>query len=102
MALGWSDGDVMSGRHLDGLDELPLANRLVNDLIREWLDIGLNLTAAGTGTHTSEERAKQEAISEVRNLALAGWSYQLTPYILDALRRAGLLVDRATQVGGGE
>jgi hypothetical protein len=78
---------------MNEIHELPLANRLVDDLIREWIDIALNLMRAATGTHTAEERARQKAIDEVQYMALADYSSALTPAILDALRRAGMVTD---------
>lgn len=73
--------------------ERPLAARIVNDLIRKFITNACDIASAGTGAWTAEEQAKQRAIAEMRNLHLAGWHYRLTPQILDALCRAGLLGD---------
>ena len=73
--------------------ELPLADRLVDEAIADWLHTHLALCRAGVGKATGEERAQQKILDEVEFLALAGYRYQLTPHILDCLRRAGLLAD---------
>jgi hypothetical protein len=71
--------------------ELPLADRLVTDHIRKWLDTAIATELAGYGKLTPEERAARKAVEQVRHLALADYSYALVPRILDELRRAGLL-----------
>lgn len=71
--------------------DFPLADRLVDDLIKKWLDTAIATELAGHGNTTPEERAARRAIEQVRHLALADYSYALTPKILDELRRAGLL-----------
>lgn len=83
----------------DEMHELPLAYRLVDEAVAEWLRTHLDLARAGHGDATPIERAKQRMIDEIQYLALAGFSYQLTPAILDALGRAGLLADERR---GGE
>ncbi|MFD8577416.1 hypothetical protein ACFV1H_19035 [Streptomyces virginiae] len=81
--------------HNDAHD-FPLATRLVNDLIEKWLDTATAIELAGRGDLTPEERAARQAIEQMRDLALADYSYALTPKILDHLRRAGLLSPVAT------
>lgn len=76
--------------------DFPLADRIVDDLISEYIATNLALAAATFGSATPEERGAHEALDQVRHLHLAGWDYRLTPKILDALRRAGLLIDKET------
>ena len=71
--------------------DLPLADRIVDDLIGEYIRTGCDIARAATGDGSPEEVAAQKAIDQVQHLHLAGWTYRLTPKILDALRRAGLL-----------
>lgn len=71
--------------------DLPLAERLVTNLIRKWLDTQLGIELAGCGDATPEEQAARKAIDQVRHLALANYRDALAPKILDELRRAGLL-----------
>lgn len=79
---------------LNEIHELPLANRLVDAEIRGWLDrkFGLQLAQHADGS------PEWKALDQARHVALDGYTYDLTPAILEALRRAGLLVDgRAEQ-----
>jgi len=69
------------------IHDTALADRLVDDVIRKWLDSHLGIAEAAADTDD-----KRQAINQVRWLHLDGYWYQLTPAILDALRRAGLLV----------
>lgn len=71
--------------------DFPLAERLINDLIRKWLNTQLGIEQAGYGDATPEEQAARKAIDQARYLALANYSTALTPKILDQLRRAGLM-----------
>ncbi|MFJ1667405.1 hypothetical protein ACIOK4_13650 [Streptomyces bottropensis] len=71
--------------------DFPLAERLVNELIRKWLDTQLGIELAGCGDATPEEQAVRKAIDQIRHLALANYRDALTPKILDELRRSGLL-----------
>jgi hypothetical protein len=73
--------------------EMPLAERLVKDRVKTWLDTALAIELAGYGDITAEERAARKAVDQVKHLALADYSYALVPRIVDDLRRAGLLVD---------
>jgi hypothetical protein len=63
----------------------PLAERLVDAEIRGWLDTHLGLLKA----QTSDGSAERKIVDQARHLHLDGYSTQLTPKILDALRRAG-------------
>ena len=82
-----------TGKAAHEAHELPLASRLVTDAIQEFINTGCAIASAGAGTWTAEEKAKQQAIKEMRYLHLSGVDYRLTPLILDTLRRAGLLRD---------
>jgi hypothetical protein len=82
---------------LHELHELPLANRIIDELVRDYLDRAAGIAYAGTGEATDEERGARKAIAEMRHLHLDSYPYALTPKILDALRRAGLL--RAPEAG---
>jgi hypothetical protein len=73
--------------------EAPLAERLVQDRVKRWLDTALAIELAGYGHLTAEERAARKAVEQVKHLALADYPYALVPRIVDDLRRAGLLVD---------
>lgn len=75
--------------------ETPLANRIIDDLIGEYITTHTGLAAAGYGHLTDHDKGAQEAIDAVLNLHLAGWTYALTPRIVDALKRAGLLATPA-------
>jgi hypothetical protein len=73
--------------------EMPLAERLVQDRVKTWLDTALAIELAGYGDLNDEERAARRAVEQVKHLALADYSYALVPRIIDDLRRAGLLID---------
>lgn len=73
--------------------EMPLAERLVLDRVKAWLNTGLAIELAGYGNLTPEEHAARRAVEQVKHLALADYPYALVPRIVDDLRRAGLLVD---------
>jgi hypothetical protein len=64
----------------------PLANRLIDAEIRQWLDRYLGVAEAAAGSD-----AARRVIEQVRHLHLANYFYTLTPAILDALRRAGVI-----------
>lgn len=72
---------------LNEIHDLPLANRLVDGVIREWLNQKFGLQFAQYGGGSPERKALEQA----RYVGLDGYTYNLTPVILDALRRAGLL-----------
>ena len=73
--------------------EAPLAERLVEDRVKRWLNTALAIELAGYGDLNAEERAARKAVEQVKHLALADYPYALVPRIVDDLRRAGLLVD---------
>ncbi|MEU5322910.1 hypothetical protein AB0G67_40100 [Streptomyces sp. NPDC021056] len=73
--------------------EAPLAERLVQDRVKAWLNTALAIELAGYGDLTPEERAARKAVEQVKHLALADYPYALVPRIVDDLRRAGLLVE---------
>ncbi|MCX4885950.1 hypothetical protein [Streptomyces sp. NBC_00847] len=73
--------------------EEPLADRLIHDRIKKWLNTALATELAGYGELAAEERAARKAVEQVKYLALADYPYALVPRIVDDLRRAGLLVD---------
>lgn len=72
--------------------EMPLADRLIQDRVKTWLDTALAIELAGYGDLDAEERAARKAVEQVKHLALADYPYALVPRIIDDLRRAGLLV----------
>jgi hypothetical protein len=74
---------------LNEIHELPLANRLVDAEIRGWLDRKFALQFA----QYAEDSPECKALEQARYVALDGYTYYLTLPILDALRRAGLLVE---------
>ncbi|QQM45240.1 hypothetical protein [Streptomyces liliifuscus] len=71
--------------------DFPLADRLVIDRIKQWLDTALATELAGYGTTDPREVAARKAVDQMRHLALADYRYALVPKILDDLRRAGLM-----------
>ncbi|WP_405747892.1 hypothetical protein [Streptomyces canus] len=77
--------------------DFPLAERLVNNLIRKWLDTQLGIELAGCGKGTSDERAARKALDQARHLALSNYPYALTPKILDELTRAGLMSESGSE-----
>lgn len=74
--------------------EQSLAERLINDRIKRWLDTAIGTELAGYGDINSEEIAATKALQQLRSLALSGYWYTLTPQIIDELKRAGLLDER--------
>lgn len=90
-----------AGHHLDALcrdidpdddqDEPTTAERIVDELIGDYIATACATARAATGKATPEERAAQAAIDRLQHLHLDGWSYRLTPRLLTALREAGLL-----------
>lgn len=73
---------------LNEIHDLSLANRIVDGEIQAWLDTHLGLLMA----QTSDDSPERKIVDQARHLHLAEFAVQLTPRILDALRRAGLLV----------
>lgn len=70
--------------------ELPLSRRLVDEVIRTWLDTATGLAKAGFGDLTEYDRGARAAIEQMRYLHLDAYWYTVTPKILDELKRAGL------------
>jgi hypothetical protein len=72
--------------------EFPLADRIVDQAIRDWLEtrFAVARAAAGAGALSDRERAVHAGIDDME-CRLSGYGCTLTPAILDALRRAGLL-----------
>jgi hypothetical protein len=66
--------------------DTPLANRLIDDRIREWLD---DATRYASGVANTDET--RSAIYGLRHSDLATFAYLLTPRIIRDLRNAGLL-----------
>lgn len=75
---------------------LSLADRLVDAEIHRWLDAHLGILAA----QTTEGSEAWQIIRQARHLNLSEYPAQLTPKILDALRRAGLMVTPSSEAGG--
>lgn len=79
--------------------DLPLADRIVSDLIGDYIGTAADVALATFGDINEYERGARQGIEQMRYLHLSGWDYALTPKILDALRRAGPLVQQATDEG---
>lgn len=73
--------------------DLPLADRLASDAIRQWLDTATGLARAANGNPPlgDYERGIGQGIDQMRHLHLDNYWYTVVPKILDELRRAGLL-----------
>lgn len=80
---------------------LPLANRIADQIIGDWLNDRTGTALATVGEANDYERGMRQGIEQMRHLYLSGFEYTLVPALLDALRRAGLLVDDMSQVNGG-
>lgn len=74
----------------------PVADRLIDNLIADYITTNTGIAAAGYGHLTDHDKGAQHAIDAMRYLHLAGWDYRLTPRIVEALRRAGLLASTPT------
>lgn len=64
---------------------LPLAERLINGAVRQWLD-----TYVGTAWAAASTEERREGVNWTRSY-LAEHDITLTPKIVDELQRAGLL-----------
>lgn len=64
---------------------LPLAERLINAAVRQWLD-----TYTGTAWAAASTDQRREGVRWARDY-LGEYGVSLTPAIVDQLRRAGLL-----------
>ena len=73
--------------------ETPLADRIVEQAIREWLDTATAIALAANGNPpiNDYERGVKQGIENMRYLHLAGYWYALVPEIIGQMRRAGLL-----------
>lgn len=72
--------------------ETGLAERIIDNLIGEYIATAANIALAANGYLGAEAEGYRTGVEQMRYLHLAGWTYRLTPEIVDALRRAGLLV----------
>lgn len=68
--------------------DLGLADRLVEDRIRTWLETAFATQRAGYGDEHDRERA---ALDQAQYLHMSGFSCDLVPHILADLRRARVL-----------
>jgi hypothetical protein len=80
--------------------ETPLADRLVTDAIRDWLNTATAIALAANGNPplNDYERGFQQGVEQMRHLHLDNYWYTLAPGIVKALRRAGLLAAASEQV----
>ena len=76
--------------------DLPLADRLVSDAIRQWLDTATGLARAANGNPPLDayERGIAQGIDQMRYLHLDNYWYTVVPEILDELRRTGFATKR--------
>lgn len=72
--------------------DLPLADRIVERAIRDWLDAATATARAASGNPPASdyERGISQGIDNMRHLHLDNYWYTLVPEILGALRRAGI------------
>jgi hypothetical protein len=73
--------------------ESPLADRIIEQAIREWLNTATAITLAANGNPpiNDYERGVAQGVEQMRHLHLDNYWYALVPKITDQLRRAGLL-----------
>ena len=71
--------------------EMPLAGRIIDRLISEYIAHAGDIALAGNGYSGAEEEGFRKGVEQMRYLHLSGWDYRLTPKIVDELTRAGLL-----------
>lgn len=77
------------------IHDLPLANRLVDDLIAAYVAEAVrDAYRMAQGWDDQYVGVAEQTIDAMERDQFGGWELRLTPKILDALRRAGLLVDR--------
>lgn len=76
--------------------DLPLADRIVAQAIRNWLNAATATARAANGNPPlgDYERGVSQGIDHMRHGHLDSYWYTLVPEILGALRRAGLLAQR--------
>jgi hypothetical protein len=72
--------------------DTPLANRIVERIIRDWLATATAIARAGNGNPpiNEYERGISHGIDHLDSY-LTGYPYTVVPQIIDELRRAGLL-----------
>jgi hypothetical protein len=77
--------------------EVPLADRIVEHAIREWLSTATAIALAANGNPplNDYERGFKQGVEQMRHLHLANYWYALVPKIVDQMRRAGLLREAA-------
>lgn len=75
--------------------DLPLADRLVSDAVRDWLETAFLTARAGNGYLGAEKQGFLKGLDQMQYLHLSGWQYSLVPDILGQLRRAGLMITPA-------
>ena len=73
--------------------ETPLADRIVESTVREWLNTATAIALAGNGSPpiNDYERGFVQGVEQMRHLHLDNYWYALVPAITDQMRRAGLL-----------
>lgn len=72
---------------------LPLADRIMEQAIREWLNTATATALAGNGSPpiNDYERGFKQGVEQMRHLHLDGYWYTVVPKVIDQMRRAGLL-----------
>ena len=77
--------------------EVPLADRIVESAIREWLNAAKATALAGNGNPpvNDYERGFKQGVEQMRHLHLDNYWYTVVPKIIDQMRRAGLLQEAA-------
>ena len=73
--------------------EVPLADRIMEQAIREWLNTATATALAGNGNPpiNDYERGFKQGVEQMRHLHLDNYWYALVPKVTDQMRRAGLL-----------
>jgi len=73
--------------------EAPLADRIVEQAIREWLSTATAIALAANGNPPVDdyERGIKQGIEHMAYSHLASYPYTVVPKITDQMRRAGLL-----------
>ena len=79
--------DIYSDFH-----EIPLANRIVEDLIMQWLDISTSSALATISDLNEYEKGFRAGVIQMRYLHLDNYPYILIPSILENLERADLMI----------
>jgi hypothetical protein len=73
--------------------EVPLADRIMEQTIREWLNTATAIALAANGNPPIDdyERGVKQGIEHMRHGHLDNYWYALVPKVIDQMRRAGLL-----------